>query len=259
MARIRLFHWRASEAEPLIDAIRGAGFEVDYPGDKPQSSLRSIREGGYHAIVIDLTRQPSHGRYLGIEIRAQKSIRHLPLVYVDGDPEKVERIREVLPDAIYTSRAKVGAALKKAKPVSDPVATVAMMASYGTRTTAEKMGIKEDARVAVIDAPKGYAKILGNLPKGVTFEENPHEVLPVTLWFVHDPNEYSASLPAMRKLASAQSKLWVVWPKAASKKGNQSGVTQTLIREAAIDAGLVDYKICSVNETWSGMVFALKR
>ena len=129
MARVRLFHWRASEAQPLIESIRSAGFEVDYPGDQPESSLRAIREGGYHAIVIDLTRQPSHGRYLGIEIRAQKAIRHLPLVYVDGDLDKVERIREALPDAIYTSRAKVGAALKKAKPVLEPVATVAMMAS----------------------------------------------------------------------------------------------------------------------------------
>jgi hypothetical protein len=249
MALVRLFHWRAAEAEPLIDEIRKAGYEVDYPGDQPQSGLRSIREGGYHALVIDLTRKPSYGRYLGVEIRAQKATRHLPIVYVDGDPEKVERIREALPDALFTSRAKLGAALKKAKPVLHPVATVGMMASYGSRTTAQKMGIKEGSRVAVMEAPRGYATFFGELPAGVTFEEDPAEVLPITLWFVHDPDVYLSSLPAMRKVVAAKSKLWVIWPKAASKKGAQSGVTQTLIRESAIDIGLVDYKICSVNET----------
>ena len=253
-----MFHWRAAEAGPLIEEIRKAGFEVDYR-EKPESSLRSIREGGYHAIVIDLTRQPSHGRYVGMEVRAQKAIRHLPLIYVDGDPDKVKLIREAIPDGVYTTRSKLAAALKKAKPVLNPVPQVAMMASYGNRTVAQKMGIKEGMRIAVMDAPRGYTQMFGDLPEGVKFEEDPREVLPLTLWFVHDPATYLASLPAMRKLAAAKSKLWVVWPKAASKKGAESGVTQTLIRQAAIDIGLVDYKICSVNETWSGIVFALKR
>ena len=84
--------------------------------------MRSLRESPPLAAVIDLTRLPSHGRYVAAEIRATKSTRHIPIVFVDGDPEKVERIRKDLPDAVYTSRSRLASALKRVKPLADPVA-----------------------------------------------------------------------------------------------------------------------------------------
>ena len=254
-----MFHWRTDEGQALAEELTRAGYEVDYPGDQQNGSFAAFRRGGYHAAVIDLTRLPSHGRYVALEIRARKSTRHIPIVFVDGDKEKLERIRKELPDAVYTSRAKFAGALKKAKPLANPVATTAMMDSYTARSTAQKMGIKAGSRIAVIAAPPGYAKAIGPIPEGAAFEEDPAEILPITLWFVHDPDEYLSSLPKMRRLAAAKSRLWVLWPKAASKKGAQSGVTQTLIREAALEIGLVDYKICSVDETWSAIVFTVKK
>ena len=141
MHRVRLFHWRADEAKPLIAALRAGGYTVDYPGDKANGSWRSLRENSPYAAIIDLTRLPSHGRYVGAEIRATKSLRHIPIVFVDGDPEKVESIRKDLPDAVYTSRSRLVPALKRVKPLADPVIAPRMM-DRTDRTTAEKLGIK---------------------------------------------------------------------------------------------------------------------
>lgn len=258
MPRVRLFHWRAAETKPLIDLMTAAGYDVDYPGDKVNGNFRSLPETIFHAAVIDLTRMPSHGCYVGAALRAGKSTRYVPLVFVDGEPEKVERIRRQLPDAIYTSRAKLPAALRRAKPLANPATPPTMMQSYRDRTTAQKLGIRENMRIGVIDAPPDYAKAIGALPPGASFEEEPTEPLPITVWFIHDPDTYLSNLPKMRRLA-AKSRIWIVWPKAGSRRAADSGLTQFMIRDNALGVGLVDYKICSVSETWSGMLFTLKK
>src|SRR5438105_6831238 len=101
MARVRLFHWNAIEAKPLIAQLQAGGYTVDYPSDKVlERRFRSLRESPPHAVVIDLTRLPSQGRHLAVAIRSKKTVRNIPMVFVDGDPKKVERIRAELPDAI---------------------------------------------------------------------------------------------------------------------------------------------------------------
>lgn len=253
MPRVRLFHWRAEEAQTLVAALRAGGYTVDYPGDKTNGSWRSLRENPPLAAVIDLTRLPSHGRYVAAEIRASKSLRSIPIVFVDGDPEKVERIRRELPDATYTSRSRLISTLKRTKPLADPLVAPRMM-DRTDRTTAEKLGIKTGARVALIDPPADYPRVLGKLPDGVSLEEQTEETLPLTLWFIRDPDGYLAGLGQMRKRALT-SRIWIIYPKGR----NASGLTQSLIREAALSVGLVDYKVCSVNEVWTGLLFTRKK
>ena len=253
MPRVRLFHWRAEEAQTLVAALRAGGYTVEYPGDKANGSWRSLRENPPLAAIIDLTRLPSHGRHVAAEIRASKSLRHIPIVFVDGDPDKVERVRQDLPDAVYTSRSRLVSALKRVKPLADPVVAPRMM-DRTDRTTAEKLGIKAGARVALIDPPADYVRVLGKLPKDVSLEEEPEETLPLTIWFVRDPDAYAAGLADVRRRAVA-SRIWVVYPKGRSA----SGLTQGFIREAALAVGLVDYKVCSVNEVWTGLLFTRKK
>jgi hypothetical protein len=256
MPRVRLFHWRAEEAKPLIAALRAGGYTVEYPGDKANGSWRSLRENPPLAAIIDLTRLPSHGRHVGAEIRATKSLRHVPIVFVDGDPEKVERIRKDLPDAVYTSRSRLVSTLKRVKPPTNPVIAPRMM-NRTDRTTAEKLGIKAGARVALIDPPADYVRVLGKLPKDASLEEEPEESLPLTLWFVRDPDTYLAGLTGIRKRAIT-SRIWIIYPKQQACR-KPSGITQTLVRESALAVGLVDYKVCSVNEIWSGLLFTRKK
>jgi len=254
MARVRLYHWNAKEARPLLEQLQVDGYTVDYPSDNVlERGFRSLRESPPHAIVIDLTRLPSQGRHVGVAIRARKTIRNIPIVFVDGDPEKVEQIRADLPDAIFTSRAKIRSALNRARPIANPAAPL-----YSNRTVAQKLGIREDTRVAVLDGPRGYAKAVGALPAGARFEEDPAEMLPVTLWFVRDPEMYLAALPRMRKLAT-KSRLWVIYPKQQGRPKASREVSLFFIRNEALGVGLLHYKTCSLNATWTGMLFAPRK
>src|SRR5690348_12532442 len=111
MPRVRVIHWKAAEAAPLLDSLRTAGYEVDYEERPDYHIAQAIRAEAPAAVVIDLSRLPSHGREVGTFLRGSKSTRHIPIVFVNGAPEKVEGIRSALPDAVYTSTARVAQAL----------------------------------------------------------------------------------------------------------------------------------------------------
>jgi hypothetical protein len=247
--RVRLFHWKAEEAAPAIAELKKAGFTVDYQEKLP--SFKSIRDSKPDAFVVDLSRLPAHGREVAIALRGHKATRHAPIVFVDGDGKKLEAVRRALPDAIYTGRAQVIGALLRARPLADPVRPAQMMERYAGRSAAQKLGIQEGMKVGVIDPPPDYGRVIGKVPEGALLEENCEGKL--TLWFVHDFARLQAELPAMRR-AAAHSRLWILW-----RKAKQDGLDGNVIRRGAIELGLVDYKICSVNETWSAMAFAIKK
>jgi hypothetical protein len=253
MARVCLFHWRAEEAKPLLTVLEAAGHSVEY--QERMASYREVRDKPPDAIVIDLSRLPSQGRELAVFFRGAKSTRFVPIVFVGGEPEKVAGVQRVLPDAVYTPASRLRGTLSKAlaNPPVNPIKPAQMIDRWGTRTVAQKLGIAKNSRVAVIDPPSGYAQAIGELPTGVEFDEESTEDCPVSLWFVHDVPEFHAALPRMRKLA-ARSRLWIIW-----RKNKKDGLDGNLIRQGGIAVGLVDYKICSVSETWSGMVFAVKK
>jgi hypothetical protein len=251
MSRVRVFHWKAEEAPPLISEIKSAGHSVEY--NATFGEYWRNRKSPPDAFVIDLTRMPSHGREVAIALRSHKATRQLPILFVDGNAEKVEAIRRILPDAIYTSRAKIAAALRRAKPFADPVAPPGMMERYAGRSVAQKLGIGPDTRVGLVDPPADYDRVVGPLPDGASLEEGISDGCKITLWFVHDYASFEAALPEMRRTA-ARSRLWILW-----RKGKRDGVNEPLIRRGCIEVGLVDYKICSANEIWSAMAFAVKK
>jgi DNA-binding NarL/FixJ family response regulator len=253
-SRVRLIHWKADEAAALLANLRIAGHTVDYDEKLSSGQFRAIRETPPDAFVIDLSRLPSHGREVATFLRGQKVTRHIPIVFVGGPPEKVAAIRKLLPDAVYTAPERLQSALRTAlanRPTS-PVVPPQMMARYASRSAAQKLGIREGSTAALIDPPRNYVSVIGELPARATLEEMPREAAaatcPLALWFVRDIAELQAGLPGLRKLA-ARTKLWILW-----RKG--SNVTQPFLRESTAAVGLVDYKICSVDAVWSGMLFA---
>ncbi len=255
MPRVRIIHWRAAESGPLIEACRAGGFEVEFD-DVPSPALaRHIRHHQPDALVIDLTRLPSHGREFAMAIRRTKFSRHIPIVFVDGEPEKVAMVRSQIPDATFATRKQLCARIKSAiaHPVANPIAPPGVMERYGSRTKAQKLGIKPGSTVAVIDPPGDYEAVLGDLGEGVELVENPAAVHPVTLWFMRDPDAVLASLRRMRAIAG-KTRLWIVRP-----KGPKSQLNENFLREAGNEVGLVDYKICAIDEHWTGIVFARRR
>jgi hypothetical protein len=127
------------------------------------------------------------------------------------------------------------------------------MERFKSKSAAQKLGIDPSSSVAVIDAPRDYAAVLGDLPEGVEVWEDPETVHGVTLWFIRDSEAMMRDLSRMRAIAP-KTKLWIVWP-----KGKTNLFREGSIREMGIEHGLVDYKICSVNEQWSGILFTRKK
>lgn len=258
MPRIRLLHWKAREATPLLELLRAAHYKVDYDELFRPALMRSWRDDPPDAFVIDLSRLPSHGREIAIALRQSPATRRIPIVFCSGAEDKVERVRSEIPDAAYCLPAKLQATLRRAlkKPPAEPVIPTAMMDRYASRTAAQKLGMKESSIVAVVDPPRDYLKVIGVLPSGVQISEEPEPDASVTLCFVHQYESLPARLSAVRDLAGA-TKLWILWRKGGSAV--RGDITERAVRECAIDLGLVDYKICSVDPVWTAMAFALKR
>src|SRR5262249_12381199 len=101
LARIQLVHWKEEEGRARARELRAAGLRVEYEVDAA-AALRATKDDPPDAIVIDLSRLPSHGREVAWALRQTKRTRNLPLVFVGGEPARVARIRGELPDAVYT-------------------------------------------------------------------------------------------------------------------------------------------------------------
>ena len=169
MRTVRLIHWNAIEAEECVQVITDLGYEVVYKAFDA-NELRNIRKTPPNAVVIDLSRLPSQGRDLGINLRKHKTTRYIPLIFVGGDPTKVGRIKEILPDAIYTHWDRIGGPLKQAisKPLEDPVVPGSLFEAYSGVQLLKKLGITPSSVLVLVGAPENIDDILGELPEGVT-------------------------------------------------------------------------------------------
>lgn len=249
MRRVCLLHLDPKGGRSITDELRAAGFQVQHYLKFETAILRACRENPPDAFVIDLSRLPSHGREVAIALRQSPKTRHVPIVFCGGVAEKVRLIREVLPDAAYCENAGLIDAVTAARSAAVPAKPLAMMNRYGARTTAEKLGIKPRMTVMLMDPPRHAERLIGE----ADFVEEDGDV---TLCFTHSVDDLRAGLTQLRTLAH-RSKCWVLWRKKAAVGHN--GVTEPLVRETGIALGLVDYKICSVDATWSAMLFARKK
>lgn len=256
--RVLLIHWNAAEARERIERLRAAGFEAKALERMKPELLRSIGDEPPAAIVIDLTRLPTHGREVAIALRHRKSTRAIPLVLVEGDPEKVKRIREFLPDAVYASWRGVRGALRRAidRPVAEPRVPRSVLEAYSATPLPRKLGIRPGATVAVLGAPPEIEETLGELPPGATLRKGARGRFDLMLYFARSRSELRKRIePLASGLDPAG--LWILWPKKAS--GMASDLGERDVREAGLAAGLVDYKVCAFDATWSGLKFSVRK
>ena len=258
MHRVRLIHWNAAGAEKRADKLRAAGYRVDSEPVRGPSSLRELRSHPPDAVVIDLSRLPSQGRDLGLSLRGLTTTRHVPLVFIEGDPEKVARIKQLLPDAVYTTWGRIRGSLKRAiaRPPADPVVPESAMAGYSGTPLPKKLGIKPSSVVALVGAPQGFEDTLGELPDGVSLRRGARGRRDLTIWFTRSLKDLERRVERLAALVG-DGGLWIAWPKKAS--GLATDLTQAHVRKAGLARGLVDYKICAIDETWSGLKFSRRK
>ena len=260
MQRLRLIHWKKSEAAGYFARLREAGYRVDYDEQFRPQLMKLWRQSPPDGFVIDLSRLPSHGREIAIALRQNSVTRSVPLVFCGGNPDKVNALRAILPDARYCEFPKLLSTLKMAlnAPLQNPVRPTAMMDRYKSRSAAEKLGIKPGIFVALLNAPRDHERFLSPLPDNVTVleVETMQPSARVHICFVHRQHELPPLLSHLRG-AAATGKLWIAWRKGGKAAAGE--VTENLVRQHALELGLVDYKVCSVNEVWSALLFALKQ
>ena len=255
MKTVRLVHWNEHEGLERQKQLEALGFETEFDGGDGVFMMKLLQAGPPDAVVIDLSRLPSHGREVGHGVRTRKAIRHVPIVFVDGEPEKVKRIKALLPDAIYTTWGRIKAALPKAiaRPPKNPVVPD-HHAAWG-KSTAEKLGAKPGFKIALLASPKGFADSLKPWPAKVAFTARPDSAADLFLCFARSRHELLAHLHALK--AADRQTAWLIWPKKAS--GVKSDLDGNIVRNTGLASGWVDFKVCSVDDTWSGLAFKRKK
>jgi CheY-like chemotaxis protein len=258
MPWIKLVHWNAAEAEQRARLLETAGYLVDFDPLDGLDFLKAWRENPPAAVVIDLARIPSHGREIAMAIRHSKATRSIPLVLMGGDPQKVARIRELLPDAVYASWDEIGPALKEAieNPPAAPVAPKSLFDAYAGQPLPKKLGIRPGMAVLLVGAPADFAQVLGELPERVSLREGVENKGDLMIWFVRYSQELEENIASMSQRQDLRF-LWITWPKKAS--GVKTDLTQQFVRETGLGRGLVDFKICSIDATWSGLCFTRRK
>jgi hypothetical protein len=125
------------------------------------------------------------------------------------------------------------------------------MAGYSGTPLLRKLGIKSGFRMAAVSAPAGYLKLLGPLPEPVRVLKTPEKGMDFIHLFASNRKEYGKQLPRLKKCLAPSGMIWVSWPKAASKV--PTDMNDNVVRDFALKNGLVDIKVCAVDETWSGL------
>lgn len=131
-----------------------------------------------------------------------------------------------------------------------------MSAGYSGTPLVKKLGIKEGFRVALVGAPEGFRGELEGLPNGVSFVTTVRSQLDFILFFATTRSELTSNFSRLAARLAPTGMLWISWPKKAA--GVATDLSDSIVREIGLDAGLVDVKVCAVNEIWSGLKFVIR-
>ena len=130
------------------------------------------------------------------------------------------------------------------------------MAGYSGTPLVKKLGIKAGARVALVNAPADFQTTLGELPDDVKFMKPTTKSLDVILFFVLSERMLLRDFAKLAQRLASNGMIWIAWPKKSS--GVATDLTFEPVQRIGLDAGLVDVKICAIDDTWSGLKFVYR-
>lgn len=129
-------------------------------------------------------------------------------------------------------------------------------AGYSGTPLPKKLGIRENDSIVLVNAPARFDRKLRPWPDGSGVVENPARAQ-VAVLFAASQSELIRDFRPLARALPESVKLWIAWPKKAS--GVKTDLSENLVREFGLAAGWVDYKVCAIDETWSGLCFARKK
>ena len=131
------------------------------------------------------------------------------------------------------------------------------MAGHSGTSLPRRLGIADGSRVALIKAPDGFADVLNPLPDGarlVTAARGPQDVV---LFFVIRSAELQRRFGPLARAVAPAGGLWIAWPKRTA--GVATDLNEAIVRGLGLSSGLVDNKVCAIDEAWSGLRFVYRR
>jgi hypothetical protein len=130
------------------------------------------------------------------------------------------------------------------------------MVGYSGTPLPKKLGIKEGDRMAILRPPAGFHNYLGALPDGVAVRDRARGPLDVILFFVKRRSELERRFERLVGELESAGALWIGWPKRSS--GVPTDMTEDVVRDVALPQGLVDTKVCAIDDTWSGLKLVIR-
>jgi hypothetical protein len=128
---------------------------------------------------------------------------------------------------------------------------------YSATPLPKKLGIRNDMRIALLAAPVGFEDLLGEIPENTVLQTQFSAKTDLALCFIRSLNDLAATVDLLVLRLPKQASAWIVHPKRAGKL--HIDFNQNDVREAGLAVGLVDYKVCSVDNDWSGLKFAWRK
>lgn len=130
------------------------------------------------------------------------------------------------------------------------------MAGYSSTPLPKKLGIKEASRIALINAPKDFPQTLGELPHNAEIVTRVTKPLDIALLFVTTERALLRDFEKLSAKLASNGMIWVAWPKKSS--GVATDLSFDRVQRIGLDAGLVDVKICAIDDVWSGLKFVYR-
>jgi hypothetical protein len=131
------------------------------------------------------------------------------------------------------------------------------MAGYSGTPLAKKLGIKDGSRIYLAGAPRDYRKLVAPLPDGVALAARMSSDIDLVHVFSTRKSHLRKTLRTCLAKLRQNGMIWVSWPKKSSKV--PTDITEDTIREVALPLGLVDIKVCAVDEVWSGLKLVIRK
>ncbi len=129
-------------------------------------------------------------------------------------------------------------------------------AGYSGTPLVRKLGFKPGMRVHYAAAPEEFAALVGDLPEGVRVLKRPAAGLDLAVLFVTERRSLERGLGTLHPRLQPAGMIWVAWPKRASKV--PTDITEDVVRDVALPRGLVDVKVCAIDEVWSGLKLVIR-
>jgi len=131
------------------------------------------------------------------------------------------------------------------------------VAGYSGTPLPKKLGMRAGSRVALVGAPDGFERTLSPLPGGVALSTRVRAPLDLILFFSARRSELERRFAKLARALEAAGGLWIAWPKKSS--GVATDLDQNAVMEVGLATGMVDNKVCAIDDTWSGLRFVVRR